>query len=215
MASIPFIDLQAQSKRLGASLSRAIEAAVEGGQWIMRGPQSARARGKDSRNVASVKHALARANGTDALMIVLRAPGMLGPRVMRYSYPRSRLLPRRKWWRLSAPNPSSSTCMKIPTTSTPASLGRPPLPSCPGDGKLSSRVVMPVDLFGQPADYAALAPIVAREKLLMLCDTAQGFMVDLEIAAHSARLGDASGIRCFFSGQAARLLRRWGRKLHQ
>ena len=38
MASIPFIDLQAQRKRLGASLSRAIEAAVEGGQWIM-GPQ--------------------------------------------------------------------------------------------------------------------------------------------------------------------------------
>ena len=34
---------------------------------------------------------------------------------------------------------------------------------------------MPVDLFGQPADYAALEPLVTREKLLMLCDAAQGF----------------------------------------
>ena len=34
---------------------------------------------------------------------------------------------------------------------------------------------MPVDLFGQPADYRALEPIAAREGLKMLCDTAQGF----------------------------------------
>ena len=43
------------------------------------------------------------------------------------------------------------------------------------DGKLRPRVVMPVDLFGQPADYVALEPIIKRENLLMLCDTAQGF----------------------------------------
>ena len=38
MASIAFIDLQAQRRRLGASLSRAIEAAVEGGHgsWARR-----------------------------------------------------------------------------------------------------------------------------------------------------------------------------------
>jgi len=29
-----------------------------------------------------------------------------------------------------------------------------------------ARVVMPVDLFGQPADYVALEPIIKREKLL-------------------------------------------------
>ena len=43
------------------------------------------------------------------------------------------------------------------------------------EGKLHARAVMPVDLFGQPADYRKLAPIAAREGLLMLCDTAQGF----------------------------------------
>ncbi len=43
------------------------------------------------------------------------------------------------------------------------------------DGRLTPKVVMPVDLFGQPADYRALAPIAAREGLKLFCDTAQGF----------------------------------------
>ena len=39
-APIPFIDLQAQRRRLGEPLNKAIAAAVEGGAWIM-GPQVA------------------------------------------------------------------------------------------------------------------------------------------------------------------------------
>ena len=69
--TIPLIDLQAQRRRLGATLSRAIEAAVEGGQWVM-GPQVRELEEKLA-EFAGVKHALACANGTDALMIVLRA----------------------------------------------------------------------------------------------------------------------------------------------
>jgi dTDP-4-amino-4,6-dideoxygalactose transaminase len=42
-------------------------------------------------------------------------------------------------------------------------------------GRLKARAVMPVDLFGQPADYRAIEPIVRREGLKMLCDTAQAF----------------------------------------
>src|ERR1700720_248923 len=71
MPSIPFIDLQAQRRRLGASLERAIAGAVEGGQWIM-GPQ-VRALEKQLAEYAGVKHAVTCANGTDALLIVLRA----------------------------------------------------------------------------------------------------------------------------------------------
>ena len=37
---IAFIDLQAQRRRLGEPLNKAIQAAVEGGQWIL-GPQVA------------------------------------------------------------------------------------------------------------------------------------------------------------------------------
>src|SRR5215475_13788960 len=70
-APIPFIDLQAQRRRLGASLERAITAAVESGQWIM-GPQ-VQAFEERLAEFAGVKHAIACANGTDALLIVLRA----------------------------------------------------------------------------------------------------------------------------------------------
>ena len=70
-APIAFIDLQAQRKRLGEDLNRAIMAAVEGGQWIL-GPQVADAE-KKLAEFAGVKHAVSCANGTDALLIVLRA----------------------------------------------------------------------------------------------------------------------------------------------
>src|SRR6202790_3709596 len=69
--SIPFIDLQAQRRRLGEPLMRAISAAVEGGQWIL-GPQVA-ALEEQLAAFAGVKHAVACANGTDALLLILKA----------------------------------------------------------------------------------------------------------------------------------------------
>ena len=68
---IPFIDLQAQRKRLGDSLTRAIAEAVDGGQWIL-GPQVQRLE-EQLAAFAGVKHAVACANGTDALLLILRA----------------------------------------------------------------------------------------------------------------------------------------------
>jgi dTDP-4-amino-4,6-dideoxygalactose transaminase len=40
---------------------------------------------------------------------------------------------------------------------------------------LVPRVVMPVDLFGQPADYREIAPIAAEHNLCVLADAAQSF----------------------------------------
>ena len=68
---IAFIDLQAQRRRLGQRLEAAIKGAVEGGQWIL-GPQVAQLE-KDLAAWAGVKHAIACANGTDALLLILRA----------------------------------------------------------------------------------------------------------------------------------------------
>jgi dTDP-4-amino-4,6-dideoxygalactose transaminase len=63
-------------------------------------------------------------------------------------------------------------------------------------GKLKSKVVMPVDLFGQPADYRALAPIAARESLKLLCDTAQGFGGLLD-GKRAGAIGDAAATSFF------------------
>ena len=191
MPSIPFIDLQAQRKRLGASLSRAIETAVEGGQWIM-GPQ-VRELEERLAEFAGVKHALACANGTDALLLVLRAWNV-GPGdavfVPAFTFAASAEVAA-----LVGAEPVFVDVLEDTYNMDPASL-ETALAIVTREGRLKPRVVMPVDLFGQPADYAALEPIVAREKLLMLCDTAQGFGAQWQTQRTGA-LGDAAGTSFF------------------
>jgi dTDP-4-amino-4,6-dideoxygalactose transaminase len=55
---------------------------------------------------------------------------------------------------------------------------------------------MTVDLFGQPADYSAIEPIAAREKLKLLVDTAQAFGATLD-GRQTAAIGDAAGTSFF------------------
>jgi len=43
------------------------------------------------------------------------------------------------------------------------------------EGKLTPRVIIPVDLFGLPADYDKILPIAEKYNLLVLEDAAQGF----------------------------------------
>jgi dTDP-4-amino-4,6-dideoxygalactose transaminase len=64
------------------------------------------------------------------------------------------------------------------------------------DGTLRPKVVMPVDLFGQPADYRKLAPIAAREGLKLFCDTAQGFGGMLD-GKRTGAIGDAAATSFF------------------
>jgi UDP-2-acetamido-2-deoxy-ribo-hexuluronate aminotransferase len=62
--------------------------------------------------------------------------------------------------------------------------------------KLTPRVVMPVDLFGQPADYSRLEPIARKYNLLLLEDAAQGFG-GLFSGKRSGSFGDAAGTSFF------------------
>jgi len=55
---------------------------------------------------------------------------------------------------------------------------------------------MPVDLFGQSADYAALEPIARREKLKLLVDTAQAFGATIN-GRQTASFGDAAATSFF------------------
>jgi dTDP-4-amino-4,6-dideoxygalactose transaminase len=64
------------------------------------------------------------------------------------------------------------------------------------EGKLKPKVVMPVDLFGQPADYRRLAPIAAREGFKLFCDTAQGFGGLLD-GKRAGAIGDAAATSFF------------------
>jgi len=191
MSSIAFIDLQAQRRRLGASLSRAIEAAVEGGQWIM-GPQVHELEEKLA-EFAGVKHALACANGTDALMLVLRAWNV-GPGDAVF-VPAFTFAASAEVVALVGAEPVFVDVLADTYNMDPASLDAA-IAMVKRDGRLTPRVVMPVDLFGQPADYEALQPVISREKLLMLCDTAQGFGA-LWHGRRTGSLGDAAATSFF------------------
>ncbi|HTO39824.1 MAG TPA: DegT/DnrJ/EryC1/StrS aminotransferase family protein [Rhizomicrobium sp.] len=188
---IPFIDLQAQRRRLGDRLTNAINAAVEGGQWIM-GPQ-VQALEAQLAEFAGVKHAIACANGTDALLIVLRAWG-IGPGDAVF-VPAFTFAASAEVVALVGASPVFVDVLEDTFNMDPASL-EAAIALVRREGTLVPRAVMPVDLFGQPADYRSLEPIVAREKLKMLCDAAQGFGGLLD-GRRSGGIGDAASTSFF------------------
>jgi len=184
--SIPFIDLQAQRRRLGEPLDQAILAAVAGGQWVM-GPQVAELEAKLAA-FAGVKHCIACANGTDALMIVLRAWN-IGPGDAVF-VPAFTFAASAEVVALVGASPVFVDVQDDTFNMDPASL-EAAIAMIRRDGKLRPRVVMPVDLFGQAADYGLLEPIAAREGLKVLCDTAQGFGATLN-SRRTGSIGDAA-----------------------
>jgi len=188
---IAFIDLQAQRRRLGAPLDAAIRAAVEGGQWIL-GPQVAQFE-QDIAQWTGVKHAVACANGTDALLLVLRAWGV-GPGDAVF-VPAFTFAASAEVVALAGASPVFVDVLPDTFNMSPASL-EAAIALVKREGKLTPKVVMPVDLFGQPADYRALGAIAVREGLKLFCDTAQGFGGLLD-GKRAGAIGDAAATSFF------------------
>jgi len=189
--AIPFIDLQAQRRRLGLPLEAAIKAAVEGGQWIL-GPQVSQLE-LDLATWAGVKNAVTCANGTDALLLILRAWDV-GPGDAVF-VPAFTFAASGEVVALAGAAPIFVDVLPDTFNMDPASL-EAAIALVKRDSKLKPKVVMPVDLFGQPADYRALAPIAAGEGLKLLCDTAQGFGGLLD-GKRAGAIGDAAATSFF------------------
>ena len=168
--AIPFIDLQAQRARLGEPLNQAILAAVASGQWIL-GPQVT-ALEAELAAFAGVKHVVACANGTDALQLVLMAWGV-GPGDAVF-VPAFTFCASAEVMALVGAEPVFVDVLEDTYNMDPASL-EAAIALVKQEGRLKAKAVMPVDLFGQPADYDRIAPIATREGLKILCDTAQAF----------------------------------------
>src|SRR5712671_5062920 len=165
--SMPVIDLQAQRKRLGEPLIRAIAQAVEGGQWIL-GPQ-VQALEEQLAAFAGVKHAIACANGTDALLLILKAWN-IGPGDAVF-VPSFTFAATGEVVALAGATPVFVDVLEDSFNMDPASLVAA-IAMIRRSNTLKPKAVIPVDLFGQAADYPRLAPVAEREKLLMLCDAA-------------------------------------------
>jgi len=188
---IPFIDLQAQRRRLGPALDAAIRCAVEGGQWIL-GPQVAQFE-KDISAWAGVKHAIGCSDGTDALLLLLRAWGV-GPGDTVF-VPAFTFVASAEVVVLAGAVPVFVDVLPETFNMDLVSL-EAAIAMVKRDGKLKPKVVMPVDLFGQPADYRSLAPIAKREGLKLLCDTAQGFGAVMD-GKRAGSIGDAAATSFF------------------
>ena len=190
---IPFIDLQAQRARLGEPLNRAIADAVAGGAWIL-GPQVS-ALEEQLAAFAGTKYAVSCANGTDALLIVLKAWG-IGPGDAVF-VPAFTFAATAEVVVLAGATPIFVDVLPDTFNMDPASLEAAIAAYGPGSKSgLKAKAVMPVDLFGQPADYRRLVPIAKRAGLLMLCDTAQGFGGSLD-GVRTGAIGDAAATSFF------------------
>jgi dTDP-4-amino-4,6-dideoxygalactose transaminase len=167
--SIAFIDLAAQRRRIGSRMDEAILRVVNHGGYIM-GPEVKQFEA-DLSAFCGARHVISCANGTDALTLVLMAKSVKpGQAILCPSFTFAATAEVVAW--LGA-IPIFVDCLPETFNMDPASLefgintarqlGLKPVG------------VIPVDLFGQPADYDAIEAICAREDLWILCDAAQSF----------------------------------------
>ena len=173
--SIPFVDLKQQYARLKPLIDSGIQTVLEHGGYIM-GPEVAQLE-RELATFAKAKHCIAVSSGTDALLIALMADGIgQGDAVFvpAFTY--------------TATAEVILSCGAAPVfvdvdpvsfNMDLADLERRIAETRKG-GRLRPRVIIPVDLFGLPADYPRINAIAEREGLVVLADAAQSFGARLD-----------------------------------
>lgn len=168
-APIPFIDLQAQRRRIADKIEAAVQRVIEHGAYIM-GPEVGELEEKLAA-FAGVRHAIACANGTDALLIPLMAKG-IGPGDAVF-LPAFTFTATAEVAALIGATPVFVDVDPVSFNMDPESLTA--CIAATRKGSLRPSAVIPVDLFGQPADYPTINAIAEKEGLLVLEDAAQSF----------------------------------------
>lgn len=167
--TIPFIDLAAQQARLRGRLDTAIAKVLDHGQYVM-GPE-VRELEAQLASFCGAGHALSCANGTDALQVALMALGVgQGDAVF---VPAFTFAATAEAVPLVNATPVFVDVLGDTFDMDPESLKR----SIAHARTLGLRpaAVIPVDLFGLPADYDALEPVARENGLAVIADSAQGF----------------------------------------
>ena len=175
---IPFLDLKAQQARLQPHMKARIEAVLGHCQFIL-GPEVGELEGRLAAYCGAA-HCVGVSSGTDALQIAMMAEG-IGPGdavfLPAFTYTATAEVPL-----LLGATPVfvdvDPRTFQIDPAHLEQRIGTLP-------GHLRARVVIGVDLFGQPADWPALNRIAAAHGLFLLDDLAQSFGASL----HGVRLG--------------------------
>jgi len=168
-APIPFVDVAAQRRRLGARIDEAIARVLAHCQFIM-GPEVA-ALEQQLATFCGARHALGCASGTDALLLALMAKG-IGPGDA-VICPAFTFCASAEAVVLVGATPVFADVDAATFNLDPASL----------DGALAAarraglrpKAVMTVDLFGLPAAYDEIRKFAAAHGLVVIADAAQSF----------------------------------------
>ncbi len=178
-----FIDLAAQQRLIAEKLNANIAKVLAHGQYI-NGPEV-----RELENALAVyvgvRHAVGCASGTDALLMALMALE-IGPGDAVFTTPFTFIATAEVISLLGA-MPVFVDIDPVTFNIDPAKLvlaiqavksNDPtlhPLPLTPNSSPLTARCVIPVDLFGLPADYDEICAVAARHDLLVIEDAAQSF----------------------------------------
>lgn len=182
---IPFIDLAEQQKRIYAKLEKRIQDVLSHGKYIM-GPEVAELE-KKLAAFSGAKHAISCASGTDALLMPLMAYGVRPGDVI-FTTPFTFISTAEVIALLGAipvfvdidPKTFNIDPSKLELAIRALEQNDPsihPLPrSLSSDQALiNPKGVIPVDLFGLPADYDRINTIAKENGLFVLSDGAQSF----------------------------------------
>ena len=170
-----FRDLKHQYQVLQAEIDNAIREALQDSHFIM-GPQ-VKALEEQLADYVGVKHCISCANGTDALTLALKAWG-IGPGDAVF-VPDFTFFSSAEVVSLEGATPIFVDVLEDTFNIDPQDLEHA-IQETVAEGILKPRVIIAVDLFGQPADYPRIREIADRYNLFILEDGAQGFGGSIE-----------------------------------
>jgi dTDP-4-amino-4,6-dideoxygalactose transaminase len=168
--SISFIDLAAQQARIKPALDAAIAKVLAHGAYVM-GPEVGELECQLA-GFSGIKYAVSCANGTDAIALPLMAWGVgAGDAVFCPSFTFAATAEVVPW---TGAEPVFVDILPDTYNLDPQKL-EAAIVAIKAEGRLTPKVVIAVDLFGQPADYPAISAICQRHGLKLIADSAQGF----------------------------------------
>ncbi len=165
-----FIDLAKQQSLIKNSLDKRIQAVLAHGKYIM-GPEVMEMEAQLAEYVG-VKYCVSCSSGTDALLMPLLAWGV-GPGDAVFTTPFTFIATAEVIQLLGATPVFVDIDPK--TFNIDSVLLDTAINKVVAEGVLKPRVIIPVDLFGLPADYAAIEAIGKKYDIKILEDAAQGF----------------------------------------
>jgi dTDP-4-amino-4,6-dideoxygalactose transaminase len=166
---IPFIDLKKQQERIRPQLDAAIARVLAHGQYIL-GPEIAELEKRLS-EFCGARFTLSCANGTDALILALMAKEV-GPGDAVF-VPSFTFVASAEVVVLVGATPVFVDVDEDSFLMDPESLEA--AIDVAKKHSLRPRAIMPVDLFGQPADYQRIGRLAEAHGLFVLADAAQSF----------------------------------------